>query len=58
MVSVLAASIVDSIPDREKQKTIKLVFVASPLSTQHLLTRNQNNMSEWNDMSTCGLLFQ
>ena len=22
------------------------------------LTRNQNNVSEWSDMSTCGLLFQ
>jgi len=22
------------------------------------LARNQNNVSEWNDMSTCGLLFQ
>jgi len=22
------------------------------------LARNQNNVSEWSDMSTCGLLFQ
>ena len=30
MISVLASS-----PDRVKPKTMKLVFVASPLSTQH-----------------------
>jgi hypothetical protein len=37
MVSVLASSAVDRgcEPGRVKQKTIKLVFVASPLSTQH-----------------------
>ena len=37
MVSVLASSAVDCgfEPDRVKPKTIKLVFVASPLSTQH-----------------------
>ena len=37
MVSVLASSAVDRgfEPDRVKPKTIKLVFVASPLSTQH-----------------------
>ena len=36
MVSVLASSAVDCgfEPDRVKPKTIKLVFVASPLSTQ------------------------
>ena len=33
MVSVLASSAVDR--GRIKPKTIKLVFVASPLSTQH-----------------------
>jgi hypothetical protein len=37
MVSVLASSAVDRgfDPDRVKPKTIKLVFVASPLSMQH-----------------------
>jgi hypothetical protein len=37
MVSVLASSAVECgfEPDRVKPKTIKLVFVASPLSTQH-----------------------
>jgi hypothetical protein len=37
MVNVLALSAVDRgfEPDRVKPKTIKLVFVASPLSMQH-----------------------
>jgi hypothetical protein len=37
MVSMLASSAVDRgfDPGRIKPKTIKLVFVASPLSTQH-----------------------
>ena len=36
MVSVLDSGTADgSSPDRVKPKTIKLVFVASPLSTQH-----------------------
>ena len=37
MVSVLASSAVDRgfDPDQVKPKTIKLVFVASPLSMQH-----------------------
>ena len=37
MVSVLASSVVDRgfEPGRIKPKTIQLVFVASPLSTQH-----------------------
>jgi hypothetical protein len=56
---------VGSSPDRVISKTIKLVFVASLLSTQHLsrkikdwLARNQNNVSERDDMSIRGLLFQ
>ena len=41
-------------------KTIKLVYVASPQSTQYYGERagNQNNVSEWSDMSTRRLLFQ
>jgi len=37
MVSVLASSAVDRVlePRSYQSKTIKLVFVASPLSTQH-----------------------
>ena len=42
-------------PVESNPKTTKLVFVASPLSTQH---QNQNNVSEWSDMSIRGLLFQ
>jgi hypothetical protein len=47
---------VGSSPDRVKPKTIKLVFVASPLSTLRRkskdgLAQNQNNVSEWGDMS-------
>ena len=67
MFSVFASSakIVGSSPDRVKPKTMKLIYVGSPLSTQHYeeraktgLARNQNNVSEWNNMSTRGLLFQ
>ena len=69
MVSVLASSVIDHRfePDRFKPKTLKLIFVASPLSTQHysLRTRsrdwlawNQDDMSEWGDMSISRLLFQ
>jgi hypothetical protein len=47
-----------------KLKTLKLIFVAAPLSKQHLgeskewLAQNQDNVSEWSNMSICGLLFQ
>ena len=41
--------------------TIQLVFVASPLSIKEKkadwMARNQDNMSEWSDMSIRGLLF-
>jgi hypothetical protein len=41
-------------------QTIKVVFAASPLSckNKNWLARNRNNVSEWNNMSTCVLLFQ
>jgi hypothetical protein len=35
MVSVLASSAIDHGSDQVKPKTIKLVFVASPLCTHH-----------------------
>ena len=48
-----------SSPGRVKPENIKLVLVASLLNIQHLkgngkdlLSRNQDNMSEWSDMST------
>ena len=51
-----------SSPDRVKPTTVRLVFVASPLIMQHegedWLARNEDNVSEWCDMSTRGLLFQ
>ena len=67
MVSMLTLSAVDrGFESRSvKPKTIKLVFVASPLSTQHSGERTKtgwlgirNNVSEWGDMSIHGLLFQ
>jgi len=38
-----------------KPMTIQLVFAASP-KHNNWLARNQNNVSEWSDMSTPGLL--
>ena len=63
-MSVLALSVVNR---GFKPKTIKLIFVASPLSIQPTALRrkskdwlawNLDNVSEWGDMSICGLLFQ
>ena len=65
----LASSAVDRgfrpSPDRVNPKTRKLIFVVSPLSTQHLrrksndyLAWDQDNVIEWGDMSIHGLLFQ
>ena len=67
MDSVFASSAVDRgfEPGRVKPKTITLVCVASPLKQVVLrgkgkdwLARNQNNVFEWGDKSTRGLLFQ
>jgi hypothetical protein len=50
--------------DRVKPKTMKLVFVASPLSMQQEEERAKTcwlelgNVLKWDDMSICGLLFQ
>ena len=48
-------------PGLVKPKTIKSAFVAYRLSThrnrKEWLARNQDNVSEWCDMSTSGLLF-
>jgi hypothetical protein len=44
-----------------KPRTIKWVFHASPLSrskSKDWLARNQDNVSEWSDMSAHGLLFE
>jgi hypothetical protein len=62
MVSVLASSAADR---WFELNIIKLVFVC--FSAKHAalrskskdwLARNQGNVSEWSDMSICGLLFQ
>ena len=52
MVSVLALSVVDREfePRRVKPKTIKLVFVASPLSTQH---SGERAKTDWLGMRMC-----
>jgi hypothetical protein len=59
MVSVLASSAVDH---GLKPKTIKVLFSARHAAlrgkSKDGLVRNQNNVSEWSDMSTRGLLFQ
>ena len=59
MVSVFASSGLE--PGRINTKTIKLLCVASPLSTQHDGIRAgwlEFRMSEWSDMPTRGLFFQ
>ena len=62
MVSVLASSAVDRRFDSWSGQTIKLVFVAKHTilksKSKDFLARIQNNVSEWSDMSTRGLLFQ
>ena len=53
-------------PGRIKSNTIKLVFVVSPLykstalrrKSKDWLARNQNNVSEWSDMSTRDCCFR
>ena len=69
IVSVLASSVVDRVfeprLDQIKSNIMKLVCVASPLSTQVLrrknkdwLVRNQDNVSKRSYISTSGLLSQ
>ena len=52
-------------PNRIKPKTIKLGFscfsakhVALRRKSKDWMARNQNNVSQWGNMSTRGLLFQ
>jgi hypothetical protein len=64
VVSVLPSSMVDrgfEPPGEVKPKTIKLVFVASPLSTQYYRDRAKTGwlgirIMCWSDISTCGLV--
>ena len=67
MVSVLALSAVDrGFKTRSGQaKDYKIDIGCFPaksvtlwIKSKDWLARNQNNMSEWSDMSTIGLLFQ
>ena len=68
MVSVLVSSAVDRGFEPRgwvKPNTMKLLFVASPAKhatlrrkSKDLLARNQNNVSEWSDISISRLLFQ
>ena len=67
MVSVLDSSAVDREfePRSGQTKDYKIGIVCFSAKNTTLrsksknwLARNQNNMSEWSDMSTCGLLFQ
>jgi hypothetical protein len=64
VVIVLASSAVDcrSAPVRVKPKTLRLLFAACPLRSKSkywlALAMNQDNVSEWSNMSTHGLLFQ
>jgi hypothetical protein len=62
MVSMLTSSAVDRGFEhgRVKPKTLKLVFGASPLrrNSKDCLAWNQDNVSEWDDVSIGGLLFQ
>jgi hypothetical protein len=67
MVSVLAATAVDRGFDPESGQAKDYKIGICCLSAKHAalnrkskdwLARNQNNVSEWSDMSTRGLLFQ
>jgi hypothetical protein len=67
MVSMLASSAVDRGFEPWSGKTKDYKIGICCFSAKHAalrrkskdwLARNQNNVSEWSDMSTCGLLFQ
>ena len=67
MVSVLTSSVVDRGFEPRSGQTEDYEIVICSFSTKHAglrekrkdwLARNQNNVFEWSDMSTCKLLFQ
>ena len=67
MVSVLATSAVDRVFEPRSGKTKDYKIGICCFSAKHAalrrrskywLVRNQNNVSEWSNMSTHGLLFQ
>ena len=54
-----------SSPDEVKRKSYKISICCFPTKyaalrskSKYLLVRNKNNVSEWNDMCSRGLLFQ
>jgi hypothetical protein len=67
MVSVLVSSAVDREFEPRSGQTKDYKIGICCFSAKHAalrrkskdcLARNQNNVSEWSDMSSCGLLFQ
>ena len=61
MISMLTCSSIDLIPGQVKSKTIELAVTASPVGLQPYRTKDslacsQDNVLEWSDMSTHGLL--
>ena len=61
MVSVLASSAVDRGFETQSGQTKDYKIGIWCFSAKHAasrLARNQNNVSEWNNISTRGLLFQ
>ena len=67
MVSVLASNAIDRGFESRSGQTKDYEIGICCFSAKHAalrrkrkdwLARNQNNASEWSDMSTCGLLFQ
>ena len=67
MVSVLVSSAVDREFEPQSGQTKDYNIGIFCFSAKHAalrrkskdcLARNQNNVSEWSDISTCGLLFQ
>ena len=67
MVSVLASSAVERGFEPQSSQTKDYKIGICCFSAKHAalrrkskdrLARNQNNVSEWSDMSSCGLLFQ
>ena len=63
MVSVLASSVVDRgfeprLSQTKDYEIWYLLHAALRSKSKDWLARNQNNVFEWSDMSTHGLLFQ
>jgi hypothetical protein len=63
MVSVLASSVVDRVFDLTEDYKIGICcfsakHTAFRRQSKDWLAPNQDNVSEWGDMSICGLLFQ